>query len=293
MEIVKQSKNFIKVKAPAKINLFLEVLRRRSDGYHDIETVMQEISLYDEISFKLTGRISFTQSGLSCGPRRNNLILKAAQILRDFAGASQGAEIRLRKTIPVGAGLGGGSSDAAATFMALNRLWGLNLPKEKLIVLSLEIGSDIAFFFTGGTALCTGRGEKIRPIRCKERMYYVLCCPRQKVSTAAIYENLKLGLTKNLKSAKLITKCISEQNLEKIRGNIFNRLGETVFRVKPVLSRIHARLGEATGHKASVTGSGSAMFFVFDNFEEAMQVKRKIGRFDGNVFVLSSHDGHA
>ena len=293
MEIVKETKNIIQLKAPAKINLFLEVLRRRPDGYHDIETVMQEISLFDEISFKLADKVRFSQSGLDCGPRSDNLILKAAELLQKVSGTSKGAEIGLKKRIPVGAGLGGGSSDAAAAFVALNRLWKLNLPTEKLAGLSLEIGSDIAFFFTGGTALCTGRGEKVTPIRCGGPMYYVIACPRQKVSTGAVYENLKLGLTKNLKSAKLITKCISEQNLEKIRGNIFNRLGETVFRVKPVLSRIHARLGEATGHKASVTGSGSAMFFVFDNFEEAMQVKRKIGRFDGNVFVLSSHDGHA
>lgn len=293
MEIIKETKNSITVRAPAKINLFLEVLGKRPDGYHNIETVMQEITLYDEISFKLNNKLSLKESGLPCGPKSDNLILKAAKILQEICGASPGAKIELKKKIPVGAGLGGGSSDAACTFMALNKLWGLNLPEKKLVELSLSIGSDIAFFFTGGTALCTGRGEKVRPLRCPGKMYYVLVCPQQKVSTGLIYKNLKKVLTRKIKSAKLILKYLVKKNLQKIRENIFNRLAETVFVKYENLKNIHKKLSHMSGCDAALTGSGSGIFFVCDNKKEAEKLNLRMRGIVGSIYVVTSHKNRA
>jgi len=288
VEIIRETKNSIRVKAPAKLNLFLEVRGKRADGYHDIETVMQEITLYDEIYFRLDKKLSLKQSGLRCGPRADNLILKAAELLKERTGAREGARIELKKRIPVGAGLGGGSSDAAAAFMALNKLWGLKLSKKELLQLSLGIGSDIPFFFSGGTALCTGRGEKVISIACPLKMHYVLVCPRQKVSTGLIYKNLKKVLTKNMKSAKLITKYLAAQDLQKVRASIYNRLAETVFAQYGRLRSIHNKLREIGGGFAGVTGSGSGMFLLCDNAKEAENLRKSMKGMAGSVFVVTS-----
>ena len=288
MEIIRETKNSIRVKAPAKINLFLEVLGKRPDGYHNIETLMQEITLYDEIYFRLDKKLSLKQSGLRCGPKKDNLILKAAKLLKEHTGTREGAGIELKKRIPVGAGLGGGSSDAAAAFMALNRLWGLQLSKKELLQLSLAVGSDIAFFFTGGTALCRGRGEKVIPIACPLKMHYVLVCPRQKVSTGLIYKNLKKVLTRNMKSAKLITKYLTVQDLQRIRVSIYNRLAETVFAQYRQLKSIHNKLREIRGATVGVTGSGSGMFLLCDNVKEAENLRKSMRGINGSVFVVTN-----
>jgi 4-diphosphocytidyl-2-C-methyl-D-erythritol kinase len=288
MQIIAETKNSIRVKTPAKINLFLEVLGKRPDGFHNIETVMQEITLFDEISYRLDKGISLKQTGLRCGRIEHNLIMKAARLLKRSSGTEKGARMELKKRIPVGAGLGGGSSDAAATFMALNRLWGLGLSKRELVRLSLEIGSDVPFFFTGSAALCTGRGEKVRPLRCPGKMYYVLVCPRRRVSTGLIYKNLKKVLTEKRKSAKLISKYLAAHDLQKIRASIYNRLGGSVLAKYADLEGIYNRLLKLGDATVGVTGSGSGMFLLCDNLKEAEKLRRGIRGIGGSIFVVAS-----
>src|SRR5262245_8635037 len=152
--------------APAKVNLFLEVLGKRPDGYHDLETLMVAIDLCDRLEFRPddSGAVTLTcdDPGLTCGPA--NLVLKAADRLRRHTNHSGGARIHLAKRIPMQAGLGGGSSDAATTLKGLTRLWSLGLPDSELAKIGAEVGSDVAFFFSPGAAWCTGRGEKVEPV---------------------------------------------------------------------------------------------------------------------------------
>lgn len=152
------------VRAPAKVNLGLEVLGRRSDGYHEIVTILQTIDLADQLAFELAADLALETDHPGLARAEENLVLKAARLLRGAAGLDQGARIRLEKRIPVAAGLGGGSADAAATLRTLNELWELRWPIERLLALARQIGTDVAFCLTGGTQLATGRGDRLEPL---------------------------------------------------------------------------------------------------------------------------------
>src|SRR5712691_10682634 len=183
----------VMVWAPAKVNLYLEVLAKRSDGYHLIETLMVAVSLYDTLEFKedASGEIQLQcdQPDLATGPE--NLIVRAAQLLRERTGCKRGVQIRLAKRIPLAAGLAGGSTDAAATLAGLNQLWQLDLKIMELSALAADIGSDAAFFFATPAAWCTGRGEQVAPIALTGPLWFVLLCPPFGISTADVY----LGVT--------------------------------------------------------------------------------------------------
>ena len=202
----------IAMRAYAKINLTLEVLGRRDDGYHDVASILQTVSLHDALTFEEAGAVT-----LDCDRPElatpGNLVLKAAHLLRDFAGVSSGAAIGLRKKIPVAAGLGGGSSDAAATLLALNRLWGLELARDDLLPLAASIGSDVPFFLYGGTGRVFGRGERVQPLPPTDLEWAVVLAPRIDLpnKTAAMFSKLgpmsytNGGLTRKL-AARLASK---------------------------------------------------------------------------------------
>lgn len=178
--------------APAKINLVLEVLGKFDNGYHEIRSLMQTINLYDTLSFELDDRISLecTEPSLQSP---DNLVIQAAELLKEASGYDKGAKIGLEKRIPWGAGLGGGSSDAAATLVALNRLWNLGLGTPDMLKLAVKLGSDAAFFIYGGTAFTEGRGEKVTPlpIRLQERFIMLLPpLPKIRHKTQQLYARL-------------------------------------------------------------------------------------------------------
>ena len=188
--------------APAKLNLFLRVLRRRPDGFHELETVMTAIDLYDTLVFEtsdskeLSLRVVMSASrnshsvpteAIPGGPE--NLVLRAAELLRHYAGKDLGAQITLAKRIPSAAGMGGGSSDAAATLAGLNRLWNLSLSQAQLIELAARLGSDIGFFLGGSSAaICRGRGELIEPLQIPTRLYFVVARPATGLSTPSVFK---------------------------------------------------------------------------------------------------------
>ena len=174
--------NRISLKAPAKINLFLEILGKRNDGYHEIETVMQEIDLVDNLQFEeIQEGVRLNCNDKNIPSDENNLVCKAANLILNECGIRKGVLISLEKNIPVGAGLGGGSSDAAATLKALNLLWKIGLNDAELMEFAAKLGSDIPFFIKGKTALCSGRGEKITPIEVKSEMNYLVIFPHIKI----------------------------------------------------------------------------------------------------------------
>lgn len=183
--------------APAKLNLFLHVLGQRADGYHQLETLFQLLDWGDELEFRSGDSIILEQSPATDFPVEDNLVYRAAHLLKTHAGSSPGAHISLKKRIPVGAGLGGGSSDAATTLLGLNHFWELGLSIDELAELGLSLGADVPVFVRGQTALARGVGEQLQPVELEENWFLVIT-PHIHISTAAVFAHPEL--TRNGKS---------------------------------------------------------------------------------------------
>jgi 4-diphosphocytidyl-2-C-methyl-D-erythritol kinase len=252
----------VEVLAPAKLNLFLEVLGRRTDGYHDIETIMVAVSLYDTLTFTNdpTGEISLRCDEPGLPADSDNLVVKAARRLKATATTRRGARIVLRKAIPVQAGLGGGSSDAAATLLALNRLWELHWPAEQLDALAGEIGSDVAFFTHEPAALARGRGEKVESVSLKQAYHFVLVCPPIGLRTADVYRHVVPPARP--RPVGPVLEALAHGGASEVGQCLFNRLQTVAESLRPELTRVRdalATLGPLLVGSL-MSGSGSAYF---------------------------------
>lgn len=278
------------VDCPAKVNLFLETHGVRPDGYHEIETVMQTITLYDRITLEPAPEITLMCSDPELPAGRENLAYKAAASVISESGVSGGVRIHLEKHIPAQSGLGGGSSNAAGVMAGLNILYGLNWPASRLAQIGAKIGSDVPFFIYGGTALCRGRGELIQPITIDYTIRYVLCCPLAGLSTAEVYKKIDdFGLTMPERGATFFVESLKSGDLAGLNHNLFNRLGQAAVLMSSEVSKAIGALSEISGLNATVTGSGSAVFVVVDSVSRAGEIavemrKRNLGR----VFVAQS-----
>ncbi|MDV5120589.1 MAG: 4-(cytidine 5'-diphospho)-2-C-methyl-D-erythritol kinase [Candidatus Scalindua sp.] len=282
--------NRISLKAPAKINLFLEILGKRDDGYHEIETVMQEIDLVDNLQFEeIQEGVKLKCNDKNIPSDENNLVCKAANLILNECGIKKGVLISLEKNIPVGAGLGGGSSDAAATLKALNLLWKIGLNDAELMEFAAKLGSDIPFFIKGKTALCSGRGEKITPIEVKSEMNYLVIFPHINISTATIYRNLKIDLTKKIIDVSFFLNALKHPKVAGISKLLFNRLEEVIFTTYPDLLDVKKALDHFDFCGLSVSGSGSAFFGLCRDRQQAKAIKSKIELSSiGNVFAVTN-----
>lgn len=259
--------------APAKLNLGLKILRRRPDGYHDIVSVLQTVDLCDRLVFTpaATGEtlVRADRPDVPEGP--DNLVYRAVEILRRATGARHGVRVDLVKRIPTGAGLGGGSSNAAAALRALDRLWGTRLGPERLAALAAELGSDVPFFLTGGTAVARGRGERIRPVDWEGDFWYVLVYPGFPVSTAWAYRNVRIGLTEAAAYGTFLD--FAEKSGRICAGRLFacleNDFLPLVEAVSGDVARILAALAARGAVACSVSGSGSTLFGVFREARQA------------------------
>lgn len=253
----------LKVQAPAKINLFLKVLGRREDGFHDIYSLLQTVSLYDELTFTpIKQGIELEISGADLAADQSNLVWRAADLLRQRFGLSGGVHIKLDKQISMGAGLGGGSSDAAATLLALDQLFGLGLTSQQLGSLAAELGSDVPFFLSGGQALISGRGEVVEEVRLSTDYSLILILPNFSISTAWAYQQLRKPLTSPSPIPSFERSTRGQGLFEQLRqlGNDF----ETVVTAEyPVISVLLDGLRRAGAGHAALTGSGSAVFGIF------------------------------
>ncbi|MDR2709576.1 MAG: 4-(cytidine 5'-diphospho)-2-C-methyl-D-erythritol kinase, partial [Elusimicrobiota bacterium] len=225
----------IKVLAPAKINLFLELINRRPDGYHNLITIMQEIDLYDEISFEInsTGDIVLTSSNKDLACDESNLIYKACKKIKERFSISAGFNIFLQKNIPMGAGLGGGSSDAASAIKALVKLFDIKCSKSILAEIASKLGADTAFFLTGHTALCEGIGEIVTPLNCMGHLSFVLVNPNYSIATADIFKTVKFPLTTTDRFHKIRSALTGPLTKDIISKMLFNRLEEFVLPYHP------------------------------------------------------------
>ena len=283
-------KNIISLKAHAKVNLFLEILGKRDDGYHEIETIMQEISLADNLQFEeIQEGIKLECNNKNIPINQDNLVCKAANLILKECGIKKGVLISLEKNIPVGAGLGGGSSDAAATLKALNSLWKVGLNDGDLIEFAAKLGSDIPFFINGKTSLCSGRGEVISPVKVRDRMDYLILFPRVHISTETIYKNLKIDLTKKRKDVSVFLDALKYSEVDGISKLLFNRLEEVIFATYPDLLQIKSSLESFDFCGLSISGSGSAFFGLCKDRHQAEVIKSKVESSRmGNVFVATN-----
>ncbi|MBU0566596.1 4-(cytidine 5'-diphospho)-2-C-methyl-D-erythritol kinase [bacterium] len=264
----------LEILAPAKVNLFLEVKRKFSSGYHEIETVMQSIGLYDTLTFSLAKDVSLDCRYPGIPQDKNNLVVKAALLLKSCFKIEQGARITLLKKIPPGSGLAGASTDAAATLWGLNKLWQLGLSKEELTRIGKELGADVPFCLTGKTALAGGIGEIIKPLPSLVLTYFVLVCPGIEVSTAFIYKSFKL--TNRLKSSNNMVLALKEKDGRKAGTLLFNRLEETTFEHYPFLSLLKQKLIDAGASSALMSGSGGTLFGIAKSKEQAKEIIKKL-----------------
>jgi len=280
----------ISLKAPAKINWFLSVLNKREDGYHNIISPMQCVDLFDTLSFEEAEELHVL-SDLDI-PAEMNLVHKAAVLLKKVSLHKSGAMIELKKNIPVAAGLGGGSSDAAYTLIGLNRLWGLNFDKGVLMRLAAELGSDVPFFLAGPLALIEGRGERVTELNTEGSMIILLVKPEIAVSTSWAYNLFETRLTKKPVDIKLFCQALVRKNFAFLRDTVFNDLEDVVIRRFPVISDIKRRLAQDGALLSLMSGSGSAVFGVFNTKEEAVRASKNMpGQWCRVVRTLNSSDG--
>jgi 4-diphosphocytidyl-2-C-methyl-D-erythritol kinase len=273
----------VKVLSPAKINIGLRVLRKRPDGYHDIETIFHEVKLFDEIEVEISDRIEFETDSSEVPLDFENLCLRSARIFIESFGIHSGVRIFLKKVIPVGAGLGGGSSDAAGVLKALNILFETRADEDFLCELAGLIGSDVPFFIRGGTAYATGRGEVIEQLQVDFPYKIVLVYPNIKISTAWAYGNLKLRDHAEKRSLKeiFIQYINSPENL---RMEIENDFEELVFSHYPEVGKVKAKLYELGALFSLMSGSGSTVFGFFDEIRDEDEVLSAFGGY--RVFIL-------
>jgi len=259
------------VYAPAKVNLVLEVLGRDND-YHRISSVVQAIDLCDVLNFELDKEIcsNCDEPGL----KRDNLVTRAAVLLKERTGCDLGARIELRKRIPWSAGLGGGSSDAAATLLALNELWGLGLALSKLTRLAFELGSDVPFFIHKGTALVEGKGERVRPQPLLPSTSFVLLVPplrRAPDKTKQMYGSLRVAdyTAGEFVEAALLSLRRGERPDPDVMFNVFEKVASGFF---PGLEKYRRVLEEAGARRTHLAGSGPCLFAFFSRKEEAAEL---------------------
>jgi 4-diphosphocytidyl-2-C-methyl-D-erythritol kinase len=263
----------------AKINLHLRVLGRRADGYHEIRTVFQTITLKDRLSFRALdeSRLELECDAPGVPTDDSNLVLRAARLLRERFKVARGASIKLEKSIPAGGGLGGGSSNAAVALVALARLWEIETTRDELSNLGASLGADVPFFFTGGTALGTGRGAEIAPLDDAPVANLLVVSPRVKISTAEGYKSLNApALTKEIAPANLLVSRGEADFYDSFPASLANDFEPPVYRLHPEVGRARDALVAAGAKGALLSGSGSSVFGVFESSDEVARARARI-----------------
>ena len=259
----------------AKINLHLEVLGKRDDGFHEIFSVFQTVLLCDELEFEeQEAGIELKCDDPNVPTDEANLIVRAGKLLKDSFSTSKGASIRLKKRIPIGGGLGGGSSNAAVALIGLSRLWGIEVSIADLSRLSQGIGSDVPFFLFGGSATGTGRGEMVEPVADFELGPMIIVTPNVHVSTKQAYAALDAPNLTNMASNRILN--VSREADFQL-GNLKNDFETTVFAAFPEIDRAKMKLIELGARFAQMSGSGASVFGVFDNEETRQTALKALG----------------
>ena len=261
----------LKFKTPAKVNLGLHVHGKREDGFHELETIFQMVSLFDDVELELLSsgiKLECDTPGIPTDD--TNLVCKAALLLRkSYQVEGKGVSIRLKKKIPFGAGLGGGSGNAAGVLMGLNRLWDLNIEREKLFTLAAELGSDVPFFLTSPCALGKGRGERLKVLETCSKFQVLLVFPGFPIATSWVYQNLRLKLTKRPNNISILRKNLSLSKITSLGSQLYNDLESVVIQKFPEVKVVKDELWAWGALGVLLSGSGSTVFGIFDDPEKA------------------------
>ena len=273
--------------ARAKINLGLHILRKRTDSYHDLATVLHPIGWADKLSASHAEKISMTCTDVSLSSGEDNLVIRSARILRKAAGISQGAALHLEKTLPYGAGLGGGSSDAASVLRMLCILWNLDPTSIPLDLLALQLGSDVPFFLQESTAYAEGRGEKLTPMSGYTFPFSlaVIVHPVH-VSTAWAFQQIK----PSEKNRANLVEVVRSNDLDRWTRELVNDFEVPVFSCWPKLRETKAYLLRSGAGFAALTGSGSGVYGVFEQYEEAQEVAKEAAELGYATWCQPSSD---
>lgn len=281
------------LQAPAKINLYLKILNKRKDQYHNLSSLIQMVGLYDRLTFREARkgiRLQVDHKQLSSD--RSNLVMRAAELvqqeMRSDNLSQKGVSIMLYKEIPLAAGLGGGSSDAAATLIGLNRLWSLGWSRERLAVLGSRLGSDLPFFFYGPTAWVSGKGEIVESIPPVFEGSVLLVHPEIIVSSVSVYERYEktIGLTKERELLNINASCPDRPTIEAVLDHPYNDLERVTLHSYPALNRMKALLKELGGESVLMSGSGPTIFGLFREHRKAIAAADAIknrGKFQVSV----------
>lgn len=275
------------VKAPAKINLTLDVLHKRPDGYHEVEMIMTTVDLADRVGLELRrdGEIFVHSSNNFVPDDQRNLAYQAAKLLKDRFNVSSGVSITIDKEIPVAAGLAGGSSDAAATLKGLNELWNLGLSLDDLATLGAEIGSDVSFCIYGGTAIARGRGEKIEHISAPPSSWVILAKPTIGVSTAAVYGGLKLDGIEHPDTAGMLT-AIKTNDYAKMCGTLGNVLESVTLDMHPEVASIKEQMKRFGADGVLMSGSGPTVFAFVQTEARTTRIVNGLKGFCDEVYAV-------
>ncbi len=273
----------LQIKAFAKVNLFLEILARRPDGYHEIDSVFQEVDLADDLTLTdQPAELTLTCSNPAI-ETEHNLAYLAARMLREVTGTRRGVHIEIQKNIPTGAGLGGGSSDAAATLAGLNRLWDLGLDRPQLVEIGQAIGSDVPFFLYGGTARVQGRGETVTPQVSAKPCYLVILFPDFSIPTEQVYKNLKLDLTSERRDGISMLHALSQGQVSEVGLLMFNRLQPVALDLHPALQNHLHTFAQCKSNGVLMSGTGSSIFALHDSREAAQETYERVCGTDGDA----------
>ena len=285
--------NSITLKSRAKINLSIDVLGKRQDGYHLVEMIMQTIDLYDliEINEKDNDQITIKSTSDEIPLDCNNLVYKAANLIKKTFNINKGVEIHIKKNIPVAAGMAGGSSNAAAVLVGLNKLWNLNLSNQQLEKIGLKLGADVPFCINGGAVLASGIGEELTPIKGLTKDVCILVCkPDLFVSTKEVYECIDSKDIDKRPNNKFLIECLKNEDTRQLAENMFNVLEGVTMDKHPVIQQIKDIMTNNRALGAMMSGSGPTVFGLYENREDSVKCKAILEKQFKQTFVVACEE---
>ena len=267
-----------------KVNLALDILYKRNDGYHEIKSIMQRIDLKDRLIFKEIDKGLIIESNHPEVPKdTTNLVYRAWEKLREITGVSKGIKVIIEKNIPIAAGLAGGSTNGATTLLALNQLWDLNLTEKELIKIGKNLGADVPFCIMGGTALAEGIGDKLTKLKSLSNKHILLCNPGIKISTAYAYGKIQFS-NKRIDIEGIISS-IEEDNLKVLSEKMENSMETPMIGEYPIIGKIKSIMLENGALGALMSGSGSTVFGFYDDEDKMKSTQKKLLNITDKVFI--------
>jgi 4-diphosphocytidyl-2-C-methyl-D-erythritol kinase len=282
----------INLKSRAKINLSIDVLGKRNDGYHIVEMIMQTIDLYDyiEISERDDNKINIKSNNVNIPLNEDNIVYKAANLIKEKFNINRGLDIYIQKNIPVAAGMAGGSSNAAAILVGLNEMWNLNISEQDLMEIGLKLGADVPFCINGGAALAQGIGEQLTKIKCLNDTYILVCKPDIFVSTAEVYKNLDMNKVPKRPNNKLLINCLENQEIKLLAKNMVNVLESVTSNNYEEINKIKDIMIKYGALGSMMSGSGPTVFGLFDEYEKAVKTSEYLKRQYNQTYLVESSE---